>query len=220
MASRLGVSDALVGIHDAGNNVFGSLGSLLAVLAVLALVATMGLNAYSCMLAVVTAVDAFRPVSPTRGLRVVTIAVLSVIWFVAGLLLTNAVSSLNNGLLGMLYLLAPWTAINLLDFFLVRHGRYAITDLFTPNGIYHRWSRRGITAYLVALLVELPFAYIPGFYESWGATKLQGVDISWILGMVIGGGLYALLVRRHDVEREASAIARSEQVLAETGAAR
>ena len=220
MATRLGVDDALVGIHDAGNNVVGGLGSILAILSVLALVATMGLNAYSGMLTVVTAVDAFRPVTPTRQLRVVTIVVLAVIWLVGGLALTDAVSSLNNALLAMLYLLAPWTAINLLDFFLARHGRYAITDLFTPNGIYGTWNRYGVTAYLVAILVEIPFAFIPGFYEGWGATQLQGVDISWILGMIVGGGLYALLVRGVDLSAERPAIERSERALATTGVAR
>jgi nucleobase:cation symporter-1, NCS1 family len=220
MATRLGVTDALVGIHDAGNNVVGSLGSILAILAVLALVATMGLNAYSGMLTIVTAVDAFRPVNPTRQLRVVTIVVLAVIWLVGGLALTGAVSSLNNALLAMLYLLAPWTAINLLDFFLLRHGHYAITDLFTPNGIYGTWNRFGVTAYLVAIVVEIPFAYIPGFYESKGASWLQGVDISWILGMIVGGGLYALLARGADLAAERPAIERSERALAETGVAR
>jgi purine-cytosine permease-like protein len=220
MATRLGVGDALVGIHDAGNNVVGHFGSILAVLSVLALVATMGLNAYSGMLTVVTAVDAFRPVVPTARLRVVTIIVLSVVWIVAGLLLTNSVTALNNALLFMLYLLAPWTAINLLDFFLVRHGHYAITDLFTPTGIYGRWGRAGVISYVVAVLVEVPFMFVPGFYESWGATQLQGVDISWLLGMVVGGGLYAVLVRGGDHSAEHAAVERSERVLAETGTAR
>jgi purine-cytosine permease-like protein len=220
MATRLGAADALVGIHDSGNNVVGSLGSVLAVLSVLALVATMGLNAYSGMLTVVTAVDAVRPVAPTRQLRVITILALSVVWIVGGLLLTNAVSSLNNALLGMLYLLAPWTAINLLDFFLLRHGHYAITDLFTPDGIYGNWNRWGVLSYLVAIAVEVPFANIPGFYESWGAGRLHGVDISWLLGMLVGGGLYALLVRGGDLSAERPAIERSDQVLASTGAAR
>jgi purine-cytosine permease-like protein len=220
MATRLGVADALVGIHDAGNNVVGALGSILAVLSVLALVATMGLNAYSGMLTVVTAVDAVRPVAPTRQLRVVTILVLSVLWLLGGLLLTDAVSSLNNALLGMLYLLAPWTAINLLDFFLLRHGHYAITDLFTPDGIYGSWNRWGVLSYLAAVAVEVPFANIPGFYSSWGAGRLHGVDISWLLGMLVGGGLYALLVRGSDLSAERPAIERSDRVLATTGAAR
>ena len=220
MATRLGVGDALVGIHDSGNAVVSNLGSLLAILAVLALVATMGLNAYSGMLTMVTAVDAFRPVVPTRRLRVVVIVVLSVVWLVAGLALTNATTALNNALLGMLYLLAPWTAINLVDFFFLRHGRYAITDLFTPNGIYGRWASRGVVSYLVAIVVEVPFAYIPGFYESKGASWLQGVDISWILGMIAGAAVYMVMSRRHPVADEQPAIVRSERVLAETGTAR
>jgi len=220
MATRLGVGDALVGIHDAGNNVVGSFGSILAVLSVFALVATMGLNAYSGMLTVVTAVDAVRPVVPTARLRVWTILGLSVVWIVGGLVLTNSVSALNNALIGMLYLLAPWTAINLLDFFLVRHGHYAITDLFTPQGIYGRWGRAGVISYLVAIAVEVPFMFIPGFYESWGATQLQGVDISWLLGMVVGGGLYAVMVHGNDQSAELGAVERSERLLRETGTAR
>ena len=40
----------------------------------------------------------------------------------------------------MLYLLVPWTATNLVDFFFVRRGHYAITDLFQPDGIYGAWA--------------------------------------------------------------------------------
>jgi purine-cytosine permease-like protein len=220
MASRLGISDALIGIRESGNNVFGGLGTILLILSVLAIVAAMGLNAYSCMLTVVTAVDGFRPVTPTRRLRAVTIVALAIVWLVFTLLLTNAISALNNALLVMLYLLAPWTAINLTDFFVLRHGRYAITDLFTPDGIYGRRNAQGMTAYLVAIAVEIPFMYLPGFYESWGATHLQGIDISWILGLIVGGALYAVLIRGHDRGPEQLAIQRSEQVLAATGAAR
>jgi NCS1 family nucleobase:cation symporter-1 len=37
-------------------------------------------------------------------------------------------AAINNALLIMLYLLAPWTAINLVDYFLVRRGHYDIAD--------------------------------------------------------------------------------------------
>ena len=49
----------------------------------------------------------------------------------------------------MLYLLVPWTALNLVDFFFVRRGHYAITEIFNPNGVYRRWGWRGLTAYAV-----------------------------------------------------------------------
>jgi len=48
----------------------------------------------------------------------------------------NAINALYDSLSIMLYLLVPWTAVNLMDYFFVRKGHYAITDFFTPNGIY------------------------------------------------------------------------------------
>jgi purine-cytosine permease-like protein len=221
LGSALGVSDPLLGIYNAGNSVVGGLGGILAVLSVLALVATMGLNAYSGMLTIVTGIDSLRPVNPTRGLRVTVIIVLAVIWLVLGNVLENASSALSNSLLVMLYLLAPWTAINLMDYFFVRRGHYAITDLFTPNGIYGSWAWRGVVAYLIGIAVEFPFMVVGTTYVGFIADKyLQLVDISWIVGMVVAGGLYYVFTRSLDLTAEAEAIERSEQVLRDTGAAR
>ena len=215
--AALGASDPLVGIHDAGNNVFGGLGTILGVLSVLALVATMGMNAYSGMLTVVTAVDSFRPVTTSRRLRVTVILILALIWLVLGNLLENASQTLNNSLLVMLYLLAPWTAVNLMDYFFVRRGHYAIADLFTPHGIYGSWAWRGIVAYVVGVLVEIPFMVLSGdgAYVGPIAVTLQYVDISWIVGMLVAGGLYYIFTRSLDVAGEAEAIAASEVQLAE-----
>ena len=151
MATYLGASDALAGIDQTGNATFPHLGSVLAIVSTLVLVATMGLNAYSGMLTVVTGLDSLKSVNPTRNLRVVTIVVLAVAWLVMSLLLSNATTALNTTLLIMLYLLAPWTAVNLTDYFFVRRGHYAIADLFTPNGIYGAWSWRGLTAFVVGV---------------------------------------------------------------------
>jgi nucleobase:cation symporter-1, NCS1 family len=220
MATRLGAADALGGIHSAGNNVFSGLGGLLLVISVLALVATMGLNAYSGMLTVVTGVDAFKPVPFTRALRVWIILGLGVLWLVLSLLLTDETAALNNSLLIMLYLLAPWTAVNLIDFFVVRHGHYAITDLFTPSGIYGRWAWRGVTAYLIGVAIEIPFMNIPGVYESAGATWLQGVDISWMLGLALAATTYFVFSRTFDLASEQPAIEASAAAIAASGAAR
>ena len=221
LGSALGVSDPLLGIYTSGNNVVGGLGGILAVLSVLALVATMGLNAYSGMLTIVTGIDSLRPVNPTRSIRVAVIIVLAVVWLLLGNVLENASSALANSLLVMLYLLAPWTAINLMDFFFVRRGHYAITDLFTPKGIYGSWSWRGIVAYLIGVAVEIPFMVVGTTFVGFIANDyLQLVDISWIVGMVVGGGLYFVFTRSLDIPAELVAIERSEQVLDETGAAR
>ncbi len=201
MATYLGASDALAGINDTGNAAVPYLGAVLAVVAALVLVATMGLNAYSGMLTVVTALDSFKPVKPTRGLRVGTVVVLAVAWFVMSLLLSNATTALNTTLLIMLYLLVPWTAVNLTDYFFVRRGHYAIADLFTPTGIYGAWSWRGLTAFLVGIVAEIPFVVLP-FYVGPLAAAMGEVDIAFIVGLVVSGVGYVLLTRSLDVSHE------------------
>lgn len=213
LAIHFGAADALKGIHDAGNNVFGILGTILAILSVLALVATMGLNAYSGMLSVVTAIDSFKPVPSGAKVRIYTIIGLGILWLAFGIGISTASSALNNSLIVMLYLLAPWTSVNLIDFYAVRHGKFAITDFFNPKGIYGRWGMKGITAYLVGIAVELPFMFIPGFYESIGAKWLKDVDISWAVGLFVAGGLYYFLTRSLDLNAEKVAIERSEEAL-------
>jgi purine-cytosine permease-like protein len=117
----------------------------------------------------------------------------------------------------MLYLLAPWTAVNLMDYFFVRRGHYAIADLFTPHGIYGAWAWRGIVAYIVGVIVEIPFMVLSGdgAYVGPIAVNLQYVDISWIVGMLVAGGLYFIFTRSLNVAGEAEAIAASEEQLAE-----
>ncbi len=215
MATRLHVSDAITGIAIAGNATFAHLGTVLALVAVAALVAAMGISAYSGMLSVITIMDSIRPVPSGKKVRVLTIVGLAVSWFLLAAALTNATTVLNDWLILMLYLLAPWTSVNLVDFYFVRHGKFAVTDLFTPSGIYGRWGVRGISAYLIGIAVEIPFMFITNVYESPGATWLGGVDISWIIGLLVAGSTYFLSTRHLDRSRESLAVARSEEILAE-----
>jgi purine-cytosine permease-like protein len=214
MATRLHVSDAITGIAVAGNATFAHLGTVLALVAVAALVAAMGISAYSGMLSIITVMDSIRPVRSGKKVRVLAIVGLAVSWFALAAALTNATTVLNDWLIVMLYLLAPWTSVNLVDFYFVRHGKFAITDLFTPNGIYGRWGVRGISAYLIGVAVEIPFMFITNVYESPGATWLHGVDISWIIGLLVAGGCYFFSTRHLDRTREALAVARSDEELA------
>ncbi len=216
LATNLGATDALVSLRDAGDQVFGGLGSLLAILSVLALVATMGINAYSAMLSTVTGIDSIRKLTPSRNLRIVTILVLAVMWVAAAIGFGgDAVGTLFNSLIVMLYLLVPWTAINLVDYFFVRRGRYAITDLLTPSGIYGAWGRRGLTAFAIGLLAMAPFIVIPGVVTAPLAQVFGGVDVSAIVGLLVSAAAYFLLTRSLDTAAEESAIAASEQFIRE-----
>jgi purine-cytosine permease-like protein len=223
LAIRLGASDGLLGTKLAGNNIFHPLGSVAAILLAAGLAATMGMNAYGGMLSVLTGIDSLKKLRPTRQARIITILALTVAWYViAESISSNAVTTVLDSLTLMLYLLVPWTATNLVDFFLVRRGHYAIADLFTPRGIYGAWGRRGLTAYAIGFAAEVPFMVLPsigGFtYTGPVAKQISDVDISWLVGLAVAGTAYWLLSRSLNLRAEEAAIAVSdERLAAETG---
>jgi NCS1 family nucleobase:cation symporter-1 len=214
LATRLGATDGLVALHDAGNAVVPGFGVLLSLASVATLVATMGLNAYSGMLTVITALNSLFETRPTANLRITATLALAVIWVALALLIsTNAIELVFAVLTIMLYLLGPWTSINLIDYFFVRRGRYAITHFFLPQGIYGAWNSRGLTAYLVGFASTLPFVALPGIYVGPAAHVLGGIDVGWLVGLVVAGAVYAWLSRSFDGAHEAHAIAESRQML-------
>jgi purine-cytosine permease-like protein len=223
LATRLGVTDGLVGLQQVGDKVAAPLGSITAFLSATALLATMGMNAYGGMLTVLTGIDSFKKIKTSRLWRAVTVVVLAVIWYAIGAGISTsssntAVSAVLNSLTLMLYLLVPWTALNLVDFFFVRRGHYAITDIFRPDGVYGAWGWRGLTAYVAGFIAEIPFMVLPpiaGFsYNGWFPNHItNGVDYSWLVGLVVSGAVYLLCARSLDLSSERAAIEASEAQL-------
>src|SRR6266851_5112118 len=227
LATRLGVTDGLVGLQVVGDKVAAPLGSITAVLSATALLATMGMNAYGGMLTVLTGIDSFKTIKTSRALRAVTVIALAILWYAIGASIsssTSAVSAVLDSLTLMLYLLVPWTALNLVDYFFVRHGHYAITDIFRLDGVYHRWGWRGLTAYAAGFLAEIPFMviYPIGSFSYTGpvpAHLTNMVDYSWAVGLIVSGLLYLLLCRSLDRATEQAAIEASDRELAAIDAA-
>ncbi|HET8560924.1 MAG TPA: cytosine permease [Marmoricola sp.] len=206
LADRIPNVDAISSIKQVGDHLFSGFGTLAVLLASVALITIMGVNAYGAMLTGVSAVDGFKPVRPTVRLRVVGLSVVGLASVIVALLIPeNYLGSFNNFVILMLYFLIPWTAVNLVDFYFVRHGHYAITEIFNPRGIYGRWAWRGMTAYVVGFVVMIPF-FSTTFYAGPAAKALGGADISFVFGLGFAGGLYYLLARNLDRSVEAEAI--------------
>jgi purine-cytosine permease-like protein len=129
----------------------------------------------------------------------------------------NSIALLFAVLTIMLYLLVPWTAINLIDYFFVRRGRYAITQFFEPHGIYGAWGVRGLSAYAAGFAAALPFFVLPDLYMGPAARALGGVDLGWLAGLLVSGAVYLWLSRSFDPAREARAISASERLLSQPG---
>jgi NCS1 family nucleobase:cation symporter-1 len=102
---------------------------------------------------------------------------------------SNFITDLTNFLIFTLYLLVPWTAINLTDYYLVQRGNYDIPELFKVHGKYGTYNWFALAVYALTVLVEWPFmnnAWIVGT----AANALGGADIAWIVGFVFAAVAY------------------------------
>ncbi|MFE5190254.1 purine-cytosine permease family protein [Streptomyces sp. NPDC056628] len=213
LASSLPNPDAISGLRQVGNAILPGFGTFAVVVSSLALISIMAVNAYGAMLTSTSAVDAFRKVRPTVKSRVAGIVVIELVVFVVALVLpADYLANFNNFVLLMLYFLIPWTAVNLVDFYFVRRGHYAITAIFDPRGIYGRWSWQGLTAYTVGFAAMVPF-FATSFWTGPVAKALGGADVSFAVGLLVAGILYYGLTRSLDLNAEADAIAASDRAL-------
>jgi nucleobase:cation symporter-1, NCS1 family len=99
----------------------------------------------------------------------------------------------------LVYTFAPWSAINLADYYVVRHGCYAIDQMFQLDGIYGRFRWGSLAVYALSVLVQVPFMSL-SFYVGPFARAL-GVDVAWIPGLIIPTVLYIALERRRGFAR-------------------
>lgn len=194
--------EVISSIQRVGNALLPGLGTFVVVASVPALITIMAVNSYGAMLTSASAVDAFRPVTPTLRVRIIGIVVILGIALVTALSLpTQYLGSFNNFVVLMLYLLVPWTAVNLVDFYFVRRGHYAITEIFNPNGIYGRWGWRGMLSYIIGFIAMVPF-FATTFYTGPVASVFGGADVSFVVGLAVAGLLYYILSRNLDLSRE------------------
>jgi purine-cytosine permease-like protein len=170
-------------------------------------VSVTALNMYGGSLTLISGVDSVRRVRPTVLIRVLTIGITAALSLIGALAASkNFLGNFNNFLLLILYLFVPWTAVNLVDYYLVRRGHYAIAEIFNPRGMYGRWGWRGIVAYVIGFAVMVPFFNVASsystLYEGPVAKALGGADISFFIGLPVAGVLYWVLSRSIDVAAE------------------
>jgi purine-cytosine permease-like protein len=194
--------DTIASIEAAGNEVFSGFGAIALVFSTLGLISVTALNMYGGSLTLISAIDSFKKIRPTSTLRIATITFTAVLSLIPALLIgENFLTNFEDFLLLVLYLFVPWTAVNLVDYYVVRRGHYAIAEIFNPRGMYGRWGWRGIVSYLVGFAAMLPFLSTSK-YTGFIASALGGADISMFIGLPVAGILYWILAKSVDVEGE------------------
>jgi purine-cytosine permease-like protein len=101
----------------------------------------------------------------------------------------------------LLYLFTPWTAINLVDFYIVRRGHYSVREIFNARGMYGRWNWRGLLAYGIGFVVMIPF-FSTGLYTGPVAAALGGSDIAMLVGLPVAAIVYLVACRSLDLDSD------------------
>ena len=94
----------------------------------------------------------------------------------------------------LLLIFAPWSAVNLTDFYLLRHGDFHVPSFFDPGGRYGRLAWRGLASYAAGLLAEVPFIS-QAYYTGPLVKDLGGADISYAVGFAVSGVVYLAVTR-------------------------
>ena len=197
-----------------GNAIFAGFGTFALAIALIGLVTVIALNLYSGSLAGLAAVDVVRPITPSVRVRTAAVLVIAILGTAGSLLLPqDFLASYGTFLVVLLYFLIPWTAVNLVDFYFVRRGNYAIKEIFNPRGIYGLWNWRGLVSYFVGFAVMVPFFNISGLFTGPIATAMGGADLSVFVGLPVSAVVYYLLARNMDLAEERRLAAASEAEL-------
>jgi NCS1 family nucleobase:cation symporter-1 len=149
------------------------------------------LNAYGGFMTLLTTVTAFtRTASVSAVVRALFIAAFIVTSVLIALLASaNFLEKFRDFVLLLLTAFTPWSAINLIDYYLVSKERVDIPALYDPDGRYGRWNVTALVSYAVGIAVQVPFL-AQSLYTGPLTKELGGADISWIVGLIVTGGLY------------------------------
>jgi nucleobase:cation symporter-1, NCS1 family len=119
---------------------------------------------------------------------------------------TTFVTSFTSYMNSFVIWTATWGAIVIVDFYVLNRGRTDVPALYTSPGASRygdvRW--RTLAALLVGLVAGWAFEYgSASLFQGPVARATDGVDLSWLASIVVGGSAYWLLSRRPPV-REGS----------------
>ncbi len=176
----------------------GDVGWLVVLVFGVGMVNTIAINIYGGVLGTVTFGQTFAarwlPRGGTRIALAVVFCVIAALMAIVGK--DNFVTNYTNFIFLLLYLLVPWTAINLVDFYLVKHGHYDVPSFFRPDGgLYGLFNVPACAVYVIGVAVEIPFISTEMFTGPI-AKQISDVDLSWLIGLAVVCPLYLWAARR------------------------
>ena len=176
--------------------VFGGVTSILVLLMVLhGPIATNILNVYSAALAALSM--GIRLSRTALALIVGIVGYLVTIYFVFE---PSFAKAFDNWMISLLLWMSPWAGVVMADFFIKRRGHIDVAELYrAPEAsAYGDINWAGIVAFFAGLAAgwSVEDGLVPALQGPISTGLLSGADLSWLVGIVVAGGLYLVLSRR------------------------
>jgi NCS1 family nucleobase:cation symporter-1 len=158
----------------------------------LGIAAASAMNLYCGALSVITLGQTFIPTWQATSIARTVIATILFLLSLAIALLgeKNFLVNYTNFINLLLYIMVPWTAVNLVDFYLIQHGDYDVPSFFAADGgVYGAFNWPALGCYLLGIVVQIPFI-ATDLYTGPVAKAMGGCDISWLVGLVVVSPIY------------------------------
>ncbi|MFT8675589.1 MAG: cytosine permease [Acetobacter sp.] len=179
------------------NELGGFAAPVLAVLALGIIIA----NAMNLYCGALSSITVFQTVSPRRHFgpswRIGLTVALLVVALLEAIAMAGRFDAAYTGFLELLMaIMVPWSAINLVDYYVLRHGAYDLPSFFARDGgVYGRFNMRALLSYAFGLVAQIPFL-ANELYEGPVARAFGGADLSWVFGLALTALVYWLAMRR------------------------
>jgi NCS1 family nucleobase:cation symporter-1 len=186
-----------VGLVRATALLTGAFAPVLLVVFSVGIAAANAMNLYCGALSTLTFGQTLLPRwSPGPAARILVAVILGAASTVAALAgKAQFMTNYEHFILFLLYVLVPWTAINLVDYYLLKHGVYDVESFFRRDGGIYGWVNwPAVGCYLFGIAVQLPFVD-SALYTGPVARAMGGVDLSWIVGLVATSPVYYWLAK-------------------------
>jgi nucleobase:cation symporter-1, NCS1 family len=180
---------------------FGALAVPVLLLVVHGPIATNILNVYSMS---VTALS--LDVKVARHMLAIVVGVLATAFTIYLVFAGSIAEQLDFWLASVVAWVSPWAAIMLVHYYIIRRENIDVEALYQPPGESRvgdvNWS--AMASLLVGLVVTWMFLYgLVAPLQGTVARALNGLDLSWLAGMLTAGGLYYALYRLGLADRPA-----------------
>lgn len=106
----------------------------------------------------------------------------------------------DNWMIGLLLWMSPFAGVVLSDYYLKRKGVIDVPELYRSPGTsaYGDVNWAGMIAFVLGLAAgwSVEDGLVPALQGPISTGYLGGADLSWLVGIVVAGGIYLALARR------------------------